>query len=484
MGHLIGFSTLATSKAKAGGGRKGGGGSKASGGATDSQMISLIVNNLPPDASSSQIDGVITQLSNVKGKAAPEAQMAIQKLNLTKAKATQKANESDYSIANVEDSLSYQKDAAFQSSPDNLQAVAKNYHDIYRGVTDDYESNVITKAYENGGVPTDDQKKYFQELKDKTQFYNGIVSASQVKDDKGNLGNFLSNGIVAVPKMTSDGKIASFDFADQAEVQKDKSVLLTDAGVQSMSGGGKMFYALPVKYIDDPENPGNQIAVARSGNVSYKTVPKVNQNTGLNTSGYGNILVAQNTDDPAVKAVVDNGMVLNKNFGVEFADTSQPQPNSVTRKGTDIWYTDENGQSYVARGNNLQEREDYMRAQLQKLRPESVGTLMPGGKLPVAPKSISASGDPEVLDMGAATPSLQAANQFLHSDAAYAATPGAPAAKPSSFFASKAPSAPAPAPTTTPEPANKPNAPKESVSGQSWVGDIVAKGAKFFAGQT
>lgn len=490
MGALIGFQTLRNKPLKA---KKGSSGS--AGGATDAQQVQFIVTTLPLNPTVNQITATQDALRKLPPKVQPEAQIEIAKLDNKKSELQSKQNASEYNQAVFDANIQDAKDSVL--SPDgttiqNMAVLASNYKDILQAAANDYQSNIITKAYEDGGSPSEDEIKYAKSLQDKAQFYQGIVDAGKQKDANGKSGNYIGGGFAVVPIQTPDKRIKSIDFLSNDEIKK-AGLMMLGGGIQTMDGGSTMPLAAIPNVTTTPDANGNIVKGWEYvlGNLTYRASQKKDANSDPTTS-FTDILepVGGSGDniDPAVKAVVDNGMVLRSSYGVNLSDPAVLIPNTVSTRNNNVFYTDAQGVPHYEAGVNFQERVDNMKKDLTA-RGLDVNTLMPNGKIPIAPHSIFGAADPNSWNgQGVAVPTAIPPPQSGLYD-----TVGSIASAVNSavgFFSKKVsisstpPSTSVtPAVTTQPSIPSKPNVPTESTGGKSWVPDILAKGASFFNSQ-
>lgn len=494
---LLGFRHLAPSTPK---GRKGGGGGKSGGSSknktTDAQAVSVYTSMLGKDPTVNQIEAVQGQLAQ---NPSVEAQIANIKLGTQKQDLLIKQRKSAHSTQSYNDSISDDKKEAMVDSKGNiisLTTLASRYNDIYSGAAIDYQRKVVDKAIESG-TDTQEMRDYQKALQDKANFYQNIAIAANTRGPDGKVGNYTNLGIVAVPSINpSDNSVQGIDFMTSQEATKNKNLMLTDTGIQSTDEGGRIPMALPVNYYPDPTNPNKLVAQATFGNVVYsgQRVPLTDSNGDpiLDANGdqkYSTTdqLKVQNANDPNIKDVLTNGVSLKASLGVKADTSGKPALGTVTTRGGKVFYTDENGKTQYAPGDTLEDSTNNMKTYLSFLGKDP-NKLMPSALL-TAPSGT----DPNMIDMSVTTTpraSTSQPQQFSSPYAGLGSVAGPLVAAATGFFSKKAAepaqqapqTAPAPTPTT-PEAANKPNAPKESVGGKSWVTDIVAKGAKFFGGQ-
>lgn len=521
---LLGFRRIKSSGGGGGGGgrRRSGGGGGGGGGApnfTDAQVVSLISARLGSNPTQAEMAKAYQDLSMITGKAQPEAQIEMVKLETKSRELAEEQGDINSTVDQFDTELGTTLNQQASLSYGDPYALSGAYASEYSLAEEKIYAKIDDLMASGRGTESSIKalREKAKEYNGKAMHYGNLREAYYSLNADGKIGPATDTQYAYVPKINpATGKMSGVEILNIADLDT-KKYMATDTSIKTFGGDGvpiKMY--LPVTEIGRTEDD-KPIMGATIGGITYKQQDinegKKKNALGMTISQMSDTLVAQKKDEGLnVLGFGISDDVKNFNSGIDDIrtngfdvgaaigfDSKDPGNDKLIRSGSRWLYKNDAGQLMEIEGSDentqgiigpqRQTKQQVLANYLRSIGKDdaSIGRILEekyqlGVKdIPeISPdnfinenyfnKGLPTPGVPQALPMRPTTPvgvAGQAAGQAI----------GAVASK---FFAGRQQTAPA-APSNPSTP-NKPDVAPESSGGIKSAGDIIAKGAKFFGG--
>lgn len=319
-----------------------------------------------------QIDGLLHELKKL-----PQNENVLEKvvdLENKKLQFKNKLTDIGNSKALLEDNLNDALRVAAKSNyqdPKSLVAEYMNVYSAYEEQIDQYISDNITKKYGTATAIPDEYIQLKNKIKDKSRYYGSLSAMFASGDVEG-----INPDVLAVKLETNPltGKIISADVIPKSELSKE--FMATDIKTKISDGLSVPIY---INSQDAGMEGKTKLKTARLGSVNFKGSTKVLTDGSTEEKALGDtvgmgVLNAQNKPTSMwdifkfgdAQAKEDQNENTNtaidqwKTDGVtldQFSfDGNDYGPGSVVRKGSNIYYQEDDGSLSMFEGNDLNER--------------------------------------------------------------------------------------------------------------------------------
>jgi len=500
MPRLIGFLSAPTKA------RKGASTEKKTLGILEKQYI---VNNTKYGElnTTEQVDGLISSM--LKLPQTPDVQTRILELQAKKAQFIGKQedllNTKNVFDADLQDAIQSSTRANFKDPQQLIASMAA----IYTGKAAEYQDTLYTTVKDRYGsvasIPAE-ATSYGQELDKKAKMFASLFNAYSEKDASGNLGNLDPNGFaVRIDTNPLNGKVQNVSIVPSDEVNADQ-YMRTEVGMN-------VFNSLPNNrlpiylrtYDGGVTKDGKKIYRSKIGSTDFEAIKSTQSAdaNGESVSGYSQGLLTPVIKDEGFwgnfkrdtpeelsndnsKSLIENGLNFNAP-DLQYDNHDVPR-DRVARIGGDLYYTTPNNDGVLkADGRDINEKKANMARYLQsigrdpKLTDQPFFTTRDYLQGPQGTSRVQGNIDANYFS------ALPKANPNIS-----LAPPPAPSL--SNLQSQSTGNALSPAALSSPglnvlsggqvNTPNRPDAPKESSGGTSFVNDIIEKGKNFFRNPT